>query len=154
VFEDVTDPDRDSVTNKPWWSWAPVDADEAKRDVLGGCGYGFLVIGLFLWGRWPRLDQLQIALYVLALLLLVAIALTRSQVLVVALAAETAVLAWAVGMPRAGESLRVPIFYFSLPVLSVFWLGTRCSAYHRFRAAEKQPGPDGETVDAGSIHPE
>ena len=148
MFEDVSDPDRNSVTNRSWWQWDPVDADEAKRDILKACGYLSLFLGLSLWNRWPRLDRFQIALYVLALLLLVAVAFTRSQAVVVAFAAETAVLAWVVGMPgAAGQDLRISFFYFSLPFISLFWLGGRCSSYHRFRARAADAVPGQERID-------
>ena len=61
-----------------------------------------------------------------------------------ALAADTAVMAWMGGVPQPGESVGGMIFRFGLPFFCVFWLGRRCEAYHRFRAEEKTPTPGGE----------
>ena len=148
MFEDVTDPEKKSIR---WdWLWSfPVFADEARTEIVWGCVFLFVVLGIDLL-NWQKQAVGPLVVRTLALLLLVLLAITRSQVIALALAADTAVMAWMGGMPHAGESVGGILFRFGLPFLCVFWLGRRCEAYHRFRAEEKTPTAAGEQ---DGIHP-
>jgi hypothetical protein len=150
MFEDVTDPDRDSTFNR----WIPpIDADEASRSIRLTCAVLSFFLVFHLWEWWQTIPRVLVGLEILTLAFLVLVGLTLSRVL----AALLTLLAMLVAVGSALSPIasspfadrRTLMFLAALPFACGAIVFVGCLAYHHFREVEGQrklPETDGGTA--------
>jgi hypothetical protein len=148
MFEDVTDPEKKSIWRYGhWWRIPPVDSDEASQLVRWTCVFLSAFLSVHLWTMWRRLTAPEIGLGVSAILLLALVWITRNDLLVLVLVAETLSFAVVTFQARfaAAWSSRDDFHALELavvvPIVALFWLRPRCLDYYRLRQAERQKLP-------------